>query len=126
MVVLDTSALLFWTLEPTRLSVKAAREVDASDRRLVSSISLWEIGIKVARGKLRLPLPVRDYARRLGTLEAVEILPVDLETWLANLDLPWEHRDPADRTIVATAQLRGCPLVTSDSTILAYYPDAVW
>lgn len=126
MVVLDTSALLFWTLEPKRLSARASREIDASERRLVSSISVWEIGIKVARGKLRLPLPVRDYATRLAALEGVEILAVDLETWLATLDLSWEHRDPADRTIVATAQLRGCPLITSDSTILAFYPDAIW
>jgi PIN domain nuclease of toxin-antitoxin system len=51
---------------------------------------------------------------------------VDLETWLANQERNWEHKDPADRTIVATASVRGRPLIASDATILAFYEKAVW
>ena len=126
MVVLDTSALLFWTLDQPRLSAAAASAIEDADRVLVSSISIWEIGIKVSKGRLSIPIPVREYAERLQLVDRVEVLPVDTETWLANLELQWEHRDPADRSIVATALLRSCPLVTSDTTIRAFYPQSVW
>lgn len=126
MVVLDTSALLYWTLSTDRLSEPARLTIEAASELLVSSISLWEIGIKAGKGKLELPLSLREYCERLARVDLVTILPVDLETWLANLELPWEHKDPADRTIVATASLRGCSLVSSDRAIAAFYSKTVW
>jgi PIN domain nuclease of toxin-antitoxin system len=126
MLLLDTSALLYWTLDPSSLSRSARDAIERADRIVVSSISIWEIGIKVKRGKLEIPLPIREYADRLGALESLEILPVDVQTWLDNLDLHWEHRDPANRTIVALALRFKCPLVTSDRIIAGYYPETVW
>jgi PIN domain nuclease of toxin-antitoxin system len=126
MIVLDTTALLFWTLDPDRLSVKAKETIDLADRLIISSISVWEIGLKVYHGKLQIPLPIRHYAQRLQIIASLEIRDVDVAIWLANLALDWPRRDPADPTIVATAQLLGCPLVTSDRVIAAFYEDAVW
>ena len=126
MIVLDTSALLFWTLHRERLSEAASVAISEAERVLVSSISIWEIGIKVGRGGLSIPLPVREYAERLEQLARVDILPVDTEIWLTNLDLQWDHRDPADRSIVATAVVNSCPLVTSDRTIRAFYSRSIW
>ena len=126
MVVLDTSALLFWTLHRERLSAAASAAIAEAERILVSSISIWEIGIKVGRGGLSIPIPVREYAERLEQLIGVEVLPVDMETWLINLELQWEHQDSADRTIVATAVLNSCPLVTSDRTIRSFYSRSIW
>ncbi len=126
MIVLDTSALLFWTLHRERLSEAASDVISEADRVLVSSISIWEIGIKVARGGLSIPLSVQEYSERLERIARVEVLPVDTAIWLANLDLSWDHRDPADRTIVATAVLNVCPLVTSDRAIRGFYSRAVW
>lgn len=126
MIVLDTSALLYWTLWPERLSALANSTIDTSPEILVSAISLWEVGVKASKGKLDLPVSTREYSERLQNVERVTILDVDLETWLKNLELEWEHRDPADRTIVATAFLRGCPLVTSDAVIRSFYGEAVW
>ena len=93
---------------------------------MVSAISLWEIGIKIKRGNLELGIELSDYVRRLRSLKGLEIIPVDVEHWLGNLNLPWEHRDPADRTIVATAQLHDLPLVSKDKAIRAYYPKTIW
>ncbi len=126
MVVLDTSALLYWTLDPARLSSKAERAIEQADRIVISSISVWEIALKVKRGKLQILLTIPDYVERLQRLEALEILPVDVQTWLDNLDLPWQHRDPADRTIVALATRFACPLITSDGIIAEYYPETIW
>ncbi len=64
MVVLDTSALIYWTLDPDKLSDDAAAAIGSADRILVSSISIWEIGSKAKRGRLGLPLSIREYAER--------------------------------------------------------------
>jgi len=126
MIVLDTSALLYWTLDPDQLSANAKKVIEQADQILISSISVWEIGLKVKRKKLIIPLPISEYADRLQRLASLEILPVDVGTWLDNLDLPWEHRDPADRTIVALATRYDCPLVTSDRVMADYYPETIW
>lgn len=126
MIVLDTAALLFWTMAPDRLSATAASAIAEADRIIVSAISIWEIGIKLKRGSLALPLSLREYTAMLRETERVEIVPVDETIWIGSIELAWEHRDPADRTIVATAQALGCPLVTSDGPIRAFYPAAVW
>ena len=128
MVVLDTHVLVWWTLDPTQLSAPAKRLCDQIPRHgaRVSAISLWEIGIKIKRGQLELGIALDDYVRRLRSLKGLEIVPVDVEHWLGNLNLLWEHRDPADRTIVATAQLDDLPLISKDAAIQAYYPRTVW
>lgn len=126
MIVLDTSALLYWTLDSARLSKKAQQTLERAGRIVISSISVWEIALKVKRGKLIIPLPISDYAERLQKLQSLEIFPIDMQTWLENLELAWEHRDPADRTIVALAARFDCPLVTSDRVMANYYPKTVW
>jgi PIN domain nuclease of toxin-antitoxin system len=126
MLVLDTSALLYWTLDPARLTLKAEQAIQKADRILLSSISVWEIALKVKRGKLILPITLQYYVARLAHLDGLEIQSVDVQAWLDNLDLPWEHRDPADRTIVGLAVRLGCPLVTSDRVIAEFYPKTIW
>ena len=126
MIVMDTSALIYWTLDPDQLSQVAGQAIAKADRVCISSISIWEIGVKVKKGKLVLPLSVGDFANSLERTDRVVFLSVDLRTWIGNLELEWDHRDPADRTIVAAAALNDCPLVTSDSVVLDYYPRAIW
>ena len=126
MIVLDTSALIFWTLDRARLSEAAAQAISGTDRIALSSISIWEIGIKVKREKLFIPVSIQEFTDKLETIDRVDILPVDVPTWLKNIALDWDHRDPADRTIVATASLHACPLVTSDSAIRAFYSQTIW
>ena len=126
MVVIDTSTLLFWTLDNQRLSPAAAVAINDAERVVVSSISVWEIGVKVSKRRLYIPVPIREFADRLVQIDVVEVLPVDTETWLQSIELQWEHRDPADRVIVATAMLRNCPLITSDETIRRFYPQSIW
>ena len=126
MIVLDTSALIFWTLDRARLSEAAAQAISNTDRIALSSISIWEIGIKVKRERLFIPVSIQEFTDKLETIDRVDILPVDVPTWLKNIALDWDHRDPADRTIVATASLHACPLVTSDSAIRAFYSQTIW
>jgi len=126
MIVLDTSALIFWTLDPQRLSPKAKQVIEQADRILISSISIWEIALKVKHQKLDIPLPMNEYVDRLRQLGSLEILAVDIQTWLDNVDLLWDHRDPADRTIVALAARNNCPLITSDEMIANFFAKTIW
>jgi PIN domain nuclease of toxin-antitoxin system len=125
-ILLDTCAVIYWTLDRDRLTSKARAAIDRESVVALSSISIWEIGIKVKREKLVLPLALQDYVGRLKKVERAVILPVDEFIWLTSLSLSWEQRDPADRTIVATAMRQGCRLVTSDRTIASFYPKCVW
>ena len=89
------SGVLDWTLHRDRqLSEAASGAISEADRVLVSSISIWEIGIKVARGGLSIPLTVIGSTLSAWSGARVEVLPVDTETWLANLDLPWDWPGP--------------------------------
>ncbi len=93
---------------------------------MISSISVWEIGIKVKRGKLTIPLTLRSYAEKLKLIDKVEIVAVTEEAWIRNIELDWENKDPADRTIVAMAGFLGTPLVTSDSKMRKFYRASIW
>ena len=126
MAVLDTCTLLWWTLAPEKLSSGAQKEIDKWERVSISSITIWEIGIKIKRGKLEIPLTIEEYVHRLRQTGIVEIIPVDEKIWIGNILLDWDHRDPADRTIVATAEQKSLPLVTPDKIIGEFYADTIW
>lgn len=127
-ILLDTCALLWWTLAPDRLSPRALKACETLEREggTVSAISLWEIGTKAARGKLTLGTSFDDYVSRVRSLSTLEILPVALETWVATVALDWTHRDPVDRVIVATATALEAQLVTKDDKMRAHYKRCVW
>ena len=126
MIVLDTSTLLFWTFAPEKLSANALKAMEANSTYVVNAVSIWEIAWKIRRGKLVLPLSVRAYVDLLLDTERIDIRPTELAIWLQSVELDWEHKDPADRIIVATASLLGCPLVTSDRRIREFYALAIW
>lgn len=116
MILLDTHALLWWALDPARLSRRAANTCRKMERDggYASSISVWELGIKIQRGKLEIGLDLDEFVLRLRRSGVVELLAVDTSVWLRSLSLDWEHRDPADRVIAATAILEGLPILTKD------------
>ncbi len=126
MVVLDTGALVYWSLDPQRLSASAAAAIAVAEQKVVSSISIWEIGQKVKRRELTLPLRLSDYVDRLGQVAGLQIVPVDEKCWMRSLILDWSNGDIADRAIVATAMLYACDLVSSDAQVQAFYSRAVW
>lgn len=128
-VCLDSHALLWWALDPEKLSEKAR---DYCHRMTVtpgyvSAIAIWELGLKIKNGHLDIGISIEEFTRRLKLTGEIEIIPVNETIWMKNLELAWEHRDPADRTIVATAILRGVPLLTKNEAIQAFPPaKAIW
>ena len=75
----------------------------------------------VAKGRLALSMDVAEWLSYVGSIEAVNFVPVDNEIAVKSTELPGDfHKDPADRLIVATARKLAAPLVTADEKIRAY------
>ena len=74
MIVLDTSALVFWTLDRDRLSRTAAQAIADADRIILSSISIWEIGIKAKKEKLFIPISIQEFTDKLEQIDRLDIL----------------------------------------------------
>lgn len=125
-MILDTCVLLWRAFEPHKLSDKAARAISIAKDIVVSSISVWEIGIKVKNRRLEIPFAIETFVERLKQIHNLKIIPVNETIWMESLYLPWKHRDPADRVIVATAKKLGYPIVTNDKIIKSFYKNNIW
>jgi PIN domain nuclease of toxin-antitoxin system len=120
-VLLDTHVWLRMIAAPERLSKKGRSIVIAAENELVlSAASAWEIAIKHALGKLRLPETPESYIPRLMARTAVTALPVHARHALHVATLPAHHRDPFDRLLVAQAQLEDLPILTADAAFRKY------
>ena len=120
MIVLDTNALVWVTVEDKRLGRKARALVEktwTAGKLAVPAVAFWEIGLLEARKRLRLPAPVREWRQSLLDAGMIE-LPLDGVVALRSLDLTGLPDDPADRFIAATALVHGAALMTADEKIL--------
>ena len=94
--------------------------VDRAEIRFLSVASIWEMAIKASLGKLVLPLPVGEYvASRITKLQCT-ILPISERHAAAVQSLPFHHRDPFDRLIVAQAMIEDAVLLTLDKGLSQY------
>lgn len=128
-IVLDTCALIWWSLDPDKLSIKAREMCDFMEiekNGLVASISIWEIAIKVKKKKLDLGVNLSTYIQALSLSDTIKIIPIDENLWLKSVDLDWNHQDPADRIIVALASQYQANLITKDQIIIEFYPLTIW
>jgi len=102
--------------EATRRTIDTAWK--AGGRILISSVSVWEIAILVDKGFIELDLPVNEWVERFLDRPGLEAVALDHVTAARAYSLHHlEHRDPADRLLIASAIGLGCPLVTRDDRI---------
>ena len=120
-VLLDTQCFLWMSLAPERFSPRTRRLVEAQGTLLYfSAASAWEISIKYALGKLRLPEPPVAYVPARVAALGVQPVPIDQQHALHVATLPPHHRDPFDRLLVAQAQLDDLTILTADPLFDAY------
>lgn len=124
-LLLDTHIWL-WYAEGVagRLSPAILAAIDRSriEHRLhVNAVSVWEIGMLCAKGKISLSAPVSEWVRRSLSMPGIRLQALDAETALESTQLPDNpHGDPADRFLIAAARVHGLGLVTADKKICAY------
>jgi PIN domain nuclease of toxin-antitoxin system len=123
-ILLDTHIFIWMATEPERLSSKLkASIIDRQNTLFLSVVSIWEIQIKVALGKLDL---ITDLATTVDTQikeNSIEILAVDLQHIYALSDLPLHHRDPFDRLLIAQSQVEKLTLASVDQAFGLYEID---
>lgn len=127
MIVLDTHALVWWVSDPTRIPAKARRAADGARDKgegiIVSSISIWEVAMLIAAGRLTLTVEAATWIASVEALPFLRFVPVDNRIAAMAVALSgFPHRDPADRMIVATALVLNATLVTADRRMRAYGP----
>jgi PIN domain nuclease of toxin-antitoxin system len=88
---------------------------------LVSDISCWEVSVKAGKGKLELSVDVGVWLSRAVAAPGIRFIPLDRDILLLSTRLAGtSHNDPADRMLIATAQLNNVPMVTADRRIVEY------
>ena len=116
-LLLDTHVFIWWAARDPRLS-RVARDAiaDGENRVVVSAVSVWEISIKRAAGKLAFQHDILDALARTG-FESLDITARHADRAGS---LPLHHTDPFDRLLVAQATIEGLVLVTQDRQLLLY------
>ncbi len=125
-LLLDTHVFLWFVAGDQRLSANARQALEAADAELfLSAASIWEMAIKSSLGRLTLPLPLDEYiAEKL--IQGVRVLPVDWTHAAAVEKMPFHHRDPFDRLLIAQATAENLPLVSADPELRAYKVKLIW
>lgn len=122
-LLLDTHAVLWWLSGEPRFGAEASRHLaDPTNQVFLSAVVVWEVAIKRSLGKLDAPADLRSVLLGAGALP----LPIGLEHAERVEELPWHHRDPFDRLIVAQALVEGAAVVTHDDTFESYDVPVVW
>ncbi|MEB3174689.1 MAG: type II toxin-antitoxin system VapC family toxin [Cyanobacteriota bacterium] len=120
-LLLDTHTFLWFVNDDSRLSQfhKNLIENESNDSYL-SLASLWEMSIKYNLGKLRLEPSYEDFVKKEVNGSNVILLAIKLEHIKANASLPFYHRDPFDRIIIAQSMTENIPIITLDVVFKQY------
>lgn len=119
-MILDTCAVLWLASGSKKLSRPTLKEINEAPAVYVSAISGFEIAIKAAKGKLKLPNPPQEWFEKVVEHHGIAILPLDLHSCITAAQLPPIHDDPCDRFIIATAKLHDLAVVTADERFEDY------
>lgn len=126
-ILLDTHAFLWFITNDPQLSAAArAAIVEPSTGVLISPASYWEIAIKVSCGKYPLTIPFEAFVTRGIHDNGFAILPIELRHVAALTALPFHHRDPFDRLLVAQSIVEQIPIVSCDAALEAYPITRIW
>lgn len=124
--IIDSHTLLWYFGGNSELSDQAKYLiVDSSNNIYVSMATLWEIAIKHSLGKLDLPRPFADLERSIQA-EGFMILPIETGDIAGIISLPFHHRDPFDRMIIAQSLRSGYPVIGKDEFFDMYGVKRLW
>ena len=125
--LLDTHSLIWFFAGHPNLSNKV-REImeDDNHQKLISLVSVWEMGIKQSKGKFNLSLPLEDYINNNIKLEDFDSLPIKLNHVSLITSLPFHHNDPFDRLLIAQSIIENIPILSKDIAFDAYDVNRLW
>jgi PIN domain nuclease of toxin-antitoxin system len=122
-LLLDTHAALWWLADDDRIGEEVIRQLtDDTNQVMISAVVVWEVAIKRSLGKLDAPADLAPTLLGAGA----QPLPVTLEHAAAVEKLPWRHRDPFDRLLIAQALTEEAAIVSRDEPLSEYGVAIVW
>lgn len=125
--LLDTHSFLWFLSGDKRMSATARTLIgDGDHEALLSKASLWEIAIKAGLGKLALAKPFAELIPEQLHENAIELMSIEVRDLAKVAELPFHHRDPFDRLIIAQALSRGLPIVGNDLEFSKYGVELFW
>ena len=125
MYLLDTHTLIWFLADSPELSATARNTICSDTDIYISYASLWEMSIKKSLGKLRFPYTFEEMAS-ICKEESIQLLGIDYPDLDIVEKLPFIHRDPFDRLLVAQAQSRNLTIITRDTIIPKYDITVLW
>ncbi|MGI8544149.1 MAG: type II toxin-antitoxin system VapC family toxin [Aridibacter sp.] len=126
-LLLDTHTLLWFIAGDSNLSAAARSLIeDAGNEKFVSAASLWEIAIKISIGKMSLTTTFDALFPHQFDINGFEILPIEIKHISQVISLPFHHRDPFDRIIIAQAIEENMTLVSIDAVFDNYPITRLW
>ena len=126
-LLLDTHTFLWFIDDNPKLSSTARVLIgDENNRVYLSVASLWEMEIKISLGKLHLARPFDSLLPQQLALNHIDLLDIAIEHAAVVATLPFHHRDPFDRLLIAQAKSEAIPIVGSDAAFDAYPITRLW
>lgn len=125
-VLLDTNAFLYFINDDPALGKTAKDLLESETDLLISVASLWEIAIKFSIGKLSLPSSFANFIPAQIRQNDIDILPVTLSHLEKISTLPFHHKDPFDRLIIAQSFVEVTSIVSSDAAFDLYGVERIW
>ncbi|MDT7778610.1 MAG: hypothetical protein QOC99_1122 [Acidobacteriota bacterium] len=126
-LLLDTPAFLWFIMGSSNLSPSARALIeDEASERFLSVASLWEIAIKLSIGKLTLSAPFDVLIPQQLSLNGIELLGVAIHHATVVSTLPFHHRDPFDRLLIAQAIVESMPIISMDTAFDMYAVNRLW
>ena len=121
-MLIDTHVLLWFQLKPEKLNKNEQYEImqaHETGELYMSAILLWEVAMLAKYQRISLQQPFQQW--RKMTQANIKVIDISADIAVESIHLPGcEHKDPADRFIIATARVHDIPLMTHDQKILAY------
>lgn len=126
-ILLDTHTFLWFALSDPQLSGSAlALMMDPANEKLVSPASYWEVAIKISVGKYALSQPYEVFIDATIAKNGFRILHIEPKHTAAMIGLPFHHKDPFDRLLIAQAIVEGIPIISADPVLDAYPVRRIW
>lgn len=126
-LLLDTHSFLWFIMGSERLSAKAKFLIeDINNQKFISIASVWEMAIKVSLGKLTLEKSFAEIIPSQIHSNGFGILDLKLEHAMKVSELPFFHRDPFDRLLIAQALTEQIAIVSLDTKFDSYQTERFW
>ena len=124
-LLLDTHALIWFYENAPELSVQSKTAIeDPANEPFASLTSFWEMSIKLGLGKMSISTSLEKFAEDV-TNNGIQLLPVEMKHIVHYQTLPFHHRDPFDRMIVAQGLVEGMNIVSIDEIFDEYLKDSI-